>query len=153
MLNGVANVFWVQTLVLAVWLGAIAVIDLKTLRIPDGLSLPLAAAGLALQALSPAPILAAHLIGAGAGFLLMAGFGTLHFRLRGVEGLGLGDAKLYAAGGAWLGWQALPWILLIATIAGLIWALVARKSGELAFGPWLALGFFVCWLGQGLAYS
>ena len=143
--------FWGQSAALAVWLGLIAVTDRKTLRIPDGLSLPLVAAGLLLAALAPTQVLAAHLIGAGAGFLLMAGFGALHFRLRGIEGLGLGDAKLYAGAGAWLGWEALPWVLLVAAGAGLLSALVARKPGQIAFGPWLALGFLLCWLGQGLS--
>ena len=138
--------FLLETAVLAVWLGAIAVIDARTLRIPDGLSLPLVALGLVVS-----QDLAGHLIGAGAGFLLMAGFGAAHFRLRGVEGLGLGDAKLFGAAGAWLGWQALPWVLLIGALGGLVWALVTRRSGDLAFGPWLALGFFVCWLGQALS--
>ena len=145
--------FLLVTLVLMLWLGAVALIDLRTLRIPDWLSLPLVATGLALSALSPMPVLAAHLIGAGVAFLLMAGFGALHFRLRAVDGLGLGDAKLYAAAGAWLGWQALPLVLLIAAGGGLIWALVWRRAGQMAFGPWLALGFLLCWLGQALAYN
>lgn len=126
------------------YLLAIAVIDLKTLRIPDSLSLPLVAAGLALAATGPKEILADHLIGAGLGFLLLAGFGEIFFRLRDREGLGLGDAKLFAAAGAWLGWQTLPVVLFLASCGGLCWALACSRSREIAFGPWIALGFWLC---------
>lgn len=134
-------------LVLTLALLRIARVDQATLRIPDAISLPLAAIGLGLAALSPPPALADRLIGAGAGFLLLALVGEGYFRWKGREGLGLGDAKLFAAAGAWLGWQALPWVLAIAAAAGLIAALVMRRSGPLAFGPWLALGFWVMWMG------
>ncbi len=141
------------TLVLTGVLLAIAVIDLRQFRIPDALSLPLIAAGIGLAAIWPGPgpgHVGHHLIGAGAGFLLLAGLGEAFYRLRGAEGLGLGDAKLFAAAGAWLGWQGLPAVLLIAAGAGLVWALVRwlvwRRTGRLAFGPWLALGFWLCWL-------
>lgn len=125
----------------------VAQVDLATLRIPDAISLPLMAAGLGLAALAPAPALADRLIGAGAGFLLLAGIGEMYFRWRRSEGLGLGDAKLFGAAGAWLGWQALPLVLALAAGGALIWGLVLRKRGVLAFGPWLALGFWLVWLG------
>ena len=126
------------------YLLAIAVIDLKTLRIPDYLSLPLVAAGLALTATGPKEILADHLIGAGCGFLLVAGLGEVFFRLRNHEGLGLGDAKLFAAAGAWLGWQSLPVVMLVAAVGGLCWALTHARATQIAFGPWIALGFWLC---------
>lgn len=129
---------------IGVWLVAIAVIDLKSLRIPDALTLPMVASGLSLAWLSGYSDFADRLIGAGAGYLTMAGFGQAYFRLRGREGLGLGDAKLFAAAGAWLGWQALPFVLLIASVGGLCWVWITRHEGELAFGPWLALGFWLC---------
>ena len=128
---------------LGLWLVVIAAIDLITLRIPDILTLPLVALGLVVAGFGGLPILANHLIGAGVGFLILALFGEIFYRMRGIEGLGLGDAKLFAAAGAWLGWQALPMVLLVAASGGLVWALVRRQSGELAFGPWLALGFWV----------
>ena len=128
---------------IGVYLAAIAAIDLKTLRIPDYLSLPLVAAGLAMAAAGPRDILANHLIGAGAGFLLLAVFGEIFYRLRGREGLGLGDAKLFAAAGAWLGWQSLPYVMVLASIGGLCWALIQAR-GQIAFGPWIALGFWLC---------
>lgn len=124
----------------------VAQVDLATLRIPDAVSLPLIGAGLGLAALSPAPALADRLIGAGTGFLLLAVIGEVYFRWRQSEGLGLGDAKLFGAAGAWLGWQALPLVLALAAAAALIWAVVRRRHGVQAFGPWLALGFWLVWL-------
>ena len=91
------------TLCLGLTLAAIAAIDLKTFRIPDVLSLPLIGAGLALALAIPGVYFTDHLIGALAALTLFAGIGELYFRARNVDGLGLGDAKLYAAAGAWLG--------------------------------------------------
>jgi leader peptidase (prepilin peptidase)/N-methyltransferase len=129
---------------------AIAVIDFRTYRIPDWLSLPLVAAGLAWSALTRADWIA-HVVGAAVGYTSLAAFGALYFRLRQREGLGLGDAKLFAAGGAWLGWQALPLVLAVSAIAGLTFALAARRlppAAPLAFGPWLALGIWLGWLAR-----
>ena len=88
-------------------------------------------------------------MGAAVGYASLAGFGALYFRLRRREGLGLGDAKLFAAGGAWLGWQALPLVLAVSAVTGLIFALVTRRrppAAPVAFGPWLALGIWLGWL-------
>lgn len=140
------EVFWAVALSggLGVWLAVIAVIDARTLRIPDGLSLPLIGAGLVAAAFWPASELADRLIGAGAGFLILGAVGEVYFRLRQREGLGLGDAKLFAGAGAWLGWQMLPWVLVVASVAALCRALIHRSRPEIAFGPWLALGFWLC---------
>lgn len=139
----------VEGILLATLLAAIAMIDARTGRIPDWLSLPLLAFGLVLAATSARTNWPPHLIGAVAGYVSFAAFGEFFFRLRGREGLGLGDAKLFAAGGAWLGWAALPAILLISSLSALIYALLAGRSErqeEIAFGPWLALGIWVTWL-------
>jgi leader peptidase (prepilin peptidase)/N-methyltransferase len=137
-------------MVLGAALLAIAAVDLRTYRIPDWLSLPLIAAGLAWTAVAQADRWPAHAIGAAAGYAALALFGELYFRARRREGLGLGDAKLFAAGGAWLGWQALPAVLAVAAVAGLIFALATRRRGQMpiAFGPWLALGIWVAWLAR-----
>jgi leader peptidase (prepilin peptidase)/N-methyltransferase len=135
--------------VLGAALVAIAVIDFRTYRIPDWLSLPLVAAGLAWSTLAEPQRWGAHLVGAALGYGSLAGFGALYFRLRRREGLGLGDAKLFAAGGAWLGWQALPLVLAVAAVAGLVFALATRRwlpTAPIAFGPWLALGIWLGWL-------
>ncbi len=137
------------TLALMVVLSMIAVVDLRHFRIPDCLSLPLIAAGLILAVTIPVVDAAHHLIGAGVGFLLLAGIGEVYFRRRGVEGLGLGDAKLFAAAGAWLGWSSLPLVLLIAASGGLVQVLLRGKFDRrtaIAFGPWLAAAFWIVWV-------
>lgn len=136
---------------------ALALIDARHLELPDGLTLPLIPAGLLVAwLLAPEQILA-HVIGAAAGFLFLAGLALLYRRLRGREGIGLGDAKLLAAAGAGLGWQGLPSVILIAAAGGLAGALLQARLGRegtrrldakrpLPFGPYLAAGFWLVWL-------
>ena len=134
------------TIVLFVMLLAISLIDIKSLRIPDKLSLPLIAIGLALAVLNSRTAALDHAIGAAAAFLVFAGLGEAFFRMRGIDGLGLGDAKLFAAAGAWLGWQNLPLVLLLASVGGLIQALLWQKpQAQMAFGPWIALAMGLVW--------
>jgi len=131
----------------------LAVIDLRHLILPDVITLPLIPLGLAIAyGLRPEAIIA-HLIGAVLGFLVFAGVAWLYRHLRHRDGLGLGDAKLLAAAGAWLGWQALPGIVLLAAIVALFVALAGvifgdrlKATSEIAFGPYLALAFWASWL-------
>lgn len=127
----------------------IAWIDARQLRIPDGLSLPLIGAGLVVAVLLPGRPLIDHLAGAAVGYAVFALIGAWFFRQRGVEGLGLGDAKLLAAAGAWLGWQALPWVVALGSLGALGFALARPSAGRgdpVAFGPWLALAFALVWI-------
>jgi leader peptidase (prepilin peptidase)/N-methyltransferase len=138
-------------------------VDLAAMRLPDVVTLPSIAAGLAVAAWSlrgpsPAPMfspdaLASHAAGAAAGYVTLAALAWLYRRLRGREGLGLGDAKLAALAGAWLGWRALPATVLIACAAAFAWAaLRALRNGRgalaqpLPFGPPLALGIWIAWI-------
>ncbi len=150
-----ADPVWMAvTVVLTATLLVITVVDLRSFRIPDKLSLPLIVAGLAFAWAMPdldrqATSFSDHLIGAILAFVLFALMGEVAFRRTGQEALGLGDAKLFSAAGAWLGWQALPSVLLIASLSGLSFALIIRlvKGGTaIAFGPWIALGFLAVWL-------
>lgn len=143
----------VAATVLGVGLLAIAVIDLRHYLIPDILSLPLLLLGLGVAALAPRLDVLDHALGAAIAFLLLMGVRELYRVLRGREGLGQGDAKLLAAGGAWLGWQGLPFALLIASLSGLLVVLALRLRGRvltagdaLPFGPFLALGIWLVWL-------
>lgn len=151
------GVVWLAvTAALAAILLVIAVIDLRSFRIPNALSLPLIVAGLAIAWAMPSLLpqgnrLPDHLIGAAAAFVLFAGLGEVIYRRTGQEALGLGDAKLFGAAGAWLGWQALPPVLLIASLGGLAFAVVARSrhgTSKIAFGPWIATGLLTVWLYQ-----
>jgi leader peptidase (prepilin peptidase)/N-methyltransferase len=138
---------WLAAL-LGWWLLALALIDLETWLLPDVLTLPLIAAGLAVSAfgLVPGMSLANAAAGAAAGYLVLAGTGYLYRRLRGREGLGLGDAKLLAAAGAWLGLASLPWVVLGAALLGLVLAVLRarplRAETAVPFGPPLALAFW-----------
>ncbi len=131
----------------------LAVIDHRHLILPDSLTLPLIPIGLAMAyAIRPESI-DTHLIGATLGFLAFAAVSWLYRQLRGRDGLGLGDAKLLAAAGAWLGWPALPGVVLMAAVTALLMALAATAvqnrapaTSEIAFGPHLALAFWASWL-------
>ena len=109
---------------------ALAVLDARHFWLPDALTLPLAAIGLTLgDWVLPAPLMD-RVIGAALGygglFLIAIGYRWL----RGHDGLGLGDAKLLGAIGAWLGWALLPLVLLLASLGGLVWALALKPLGR-----------------------
>lgn len=131
----------------------LAVIDWRTQLLPDLVTLPLLAFGLiAALAINPEAWLD-RLIGAAAGFAALALLGFAYARLRGREGLGMGDAKLLAALGAWVSWQGLPTVLLWGSVLGLIFALVRAGSGKelrlsdrLPFGVFLAASGWFVWL-------
>ena len=146
-------VFWSVTAVLTATLGLIAIIDMRTLRIPDYLSLPLIGVGILTAWGLPLLPLHHHLVGAVVGYSVFAVIGHWYFSRTGAEGLGLGDAKLFAAAGAWVGWQALPMVLLIATVSGLAFVSFVGRNGRsnaVAFGPWLAVGFWAVWIWQNI---
>jgi leader peptidase (prepilin peptidase)/N-methyltransferase len=126
---------------------ALAFIDLETGYLPDALTLPLAAAGLAANAFGLFATFADAAIGTAAGYLAFRAVGLLFEKIRGEEGLGEGDAKLLAAIGAWGGWAALPFVVFAAAAATLAVALARRKpAGPIAFGPGLCAAGFVALL-------
>jgi leader peptidase (prepilin peptidase)/N-methyltransferase len=131
-------------LVLSWTLLALAVIDLRTQLLPDDLTLPLLWLGL-LLALGPVfADLPSAVVGAAAGYLLLWSIYWLFKLLTGKDGMGYGDFKLLAALGAWLGWQALPAIVLLSSVVGAavgIGLVVFRRHGRhvpIPFGPYLA---------------
>lgn len=131
----------------------IAVVDAEHFWLPDRLTLPLLAGGLAAAAVLDRPLLADAVIGAAAGFAGLWLLAVAYRRLRGREGLGGGDPFLLAAGGAWVGWQGLPSVLLWAAASGL--SLVAARAltgravsgaDRIPFGVFLAAGVWLTWL-------
>ncbi len=134
----------------------VALVDSRTRLIPDGAVAALLASGLLLAFLRAGPGgLAGALAGALAGYGAFWLVAFLYRVLRKREGLGLGDAKLLAAGGAWCGLPALPWIVLLAASASLVAAVLMhrrRLHGEtaLAFGPALAAAIYGVWLWSGV---
>lgn len=121
-------------------------IDYDTGLLPDPITQPLLWAGLLTNAVYPLVPLQDAVLGAALGYtslwLVFWGFKLL----TGKDGMGYGDFKFLAALGAWLGWQALPQLLMIAAVLGLLYALLGMVSGKqtlssaIPFGPFLAIG-------------
>jgi leader peptidase (prepilin peptidase)/N-methyltransferase len=136
----------------------ITLTDLRHFIIPDVLSLPAIPVGLVAQAL----VLtdgdwrqgaAGAVIGAGAFYMLR----LVYFQLRGIEGLGLGDVKLAAVAGAWLGPAALAPACLVATLAAILGVVLhAAWRGQSAlnarahipFGSFIAPVIFMFWMAK-----
>ena len=146
-------------LVLVSLLMALTLIDLDHLWLPE----PLCRAGVVSgwitvtwMAASSAPFgadqLLAHLLAASAGLLILEGISNLAERALGQPALGLGDAKLAAMGGAWLGPLGLAASMMLAVLGGAVIGSVARLSGRLGprepfpFGPFIAAGIWLVWL-------
>lgn len=140
--------FLASTAILTVFLGLLVRIDLREKRLPDRYTLPLIVLGLSLNAYARGTLPVGEIWGAIVGYVTFWGLGSLFFRLRGQEGLGLGDAKLLAAAGAWLGISVLPMVVLLAALGALGFAVITQRgrTDQLAFGPWLAAAFFVLWV-------
>ncbi|HEX8263303.1 MAG TPA: A24 family peptidase, partial [Allosphingosinicella sp.] len=135
------------------WLFLLAALDVEQEWLPDRLTWPLLAAGLAAAWGGFGPTLESRLIGAAAGFAGLFLIARLYRRLRGREGLGGGDPKLLAAIGAWLGWTQLPFVLVGAGLLGLAALLVRRLRGEavaptdrLPLGALMALAAWPIWI-------
>ena len=124
---------------------ALALIDWDTTLLPDDITLPLVWAGIIVAALRLTSLpLQQAVWGAVAGYLslwlIYQGFKLL----TGKEGMGYGDFKLFAALGAWFGWQALVPMILMASVIGAIIGIAMkfsdnlREGGAIPFGPFLA---------------
>jgi leader peptidase (prepilin peptidase)/N-methyltransferase len=137
-----------MALMLVYVLVTLTFIDLDHKLLPDQLTLPLMWLGLVVNALGYFTSLDDALWGAVAGYtslwLIYWGFRLITGR----HGMGYGDFKLLAALGAWLGWQALPIIVLVSAVAGIVVALVLRMrttqtDPQMPFGPFLSAGGLV----------
>jgi leader peptidase (prepilin peptidase)/N-methyltransferase len=127
------------------------IIDLRSFRIPDWITLPLFlmgafAAGVMEHDIMRTTILALCV------FCAAVLIDETYLRLRGRHGLGRGDAKLMAAAAMWLGFESLLHMLLIACAAAFTYILLARAANQaigsqtpIPFGPFLSLGFFASW--------
>lgn len=132
---------------------ALGWIDLRRWILPDALTLPLLLAGLAAALLWGAGEILDRSVGAACGYLGMRAVAFIYRRLRGREGLGGGDAKLLAAGGAWVGVTGLPTVVFVGAVAALVAVGILVLAGRrmqrdtaLPFGPFLALGIWLVWL-------
>lgn len=123
---------------------AMAGIDWDTKLLPDQLTYLLLWIGLVFNLRNGFVPLNDAVIGAVAGYLSLWSVYWIFKLLTGKEGMGYGDFKLFAALGAWLGWQQLPVIIIIAALAGLVigggMMLFSRNSDrQIPFGPYLAI--------------
>ena len=140
------NLAGISVVVLTCFLIVLSVIDLRTCLLPDDLTLPLLWLGLLLNLNGLFAPLGSAVIGAAAGYLALWIIYWLFKLLTGKEGMGQGDFKLLATLGAWLGWQALPFVLLFASCMGAIVGIVLlalkkhRADTPIPFGPYLAAG-------------
>ena len=124
---------------------ALALIDWDTTLLPDDLTLPLLWAGLLAAALqwTTTPLLDA-VLGAACGYMSLWAVYWGFKLATGKEGMGYGDFKLFAALGAWFGWQALVPLILLASIVGAVVGIAMkfssglRDGGYIPFGPFLA---------------
>ncbi len=133
---------------------ALAVIDFDHQILPDNLTLPLVWIGLLVN-LYPNPTFApltSAVIGAVAGYLSLWSVFHIFKLVTGKEGMGYGDFKLFAAFGAWLGWQSLPLIILLASFVGaivggaLILMLGRNRQLPIPFGPFLCAAGWIALL-------
>lgn len=125
----------------------LAGIDWDTTLLPDDITLPLLWVGLCAAALDWLPLtLNDALWGAVAGYLSLWLVFWAFKLTTGKEGMGYGDFKLFAALGAWFGWQALIPIILMASVIGAVVGIAIkfkgalREGGYVPFGPFLASG-------------
>lgn len=153
---------WGVSATALVWCGfsaalvALAMIDWDTTLLPDDITLPLMWGGLISSALqwNPEINLATSLWGAVAGYLSLWLVYWAFKLVTGKEGMGYGDFKLFAALGAWFGWQALIPIILMASVIGAVVGIAMkfstglREGGYVPFGPFLAgAGFAALFFG------
>ncbi|WP_319774062.1 A24 family peptidase [Breoghania sp.] len=139
--------------VLAGFLCWVAALDAHGFIVPDTASLGLIPLGLgATWLLDPASLMT-HAVAAVAGGGLLLAVALIYRRFRGREGLGLGDIKLFAAAGAWLGPEGMPGALLLGSFAAIAVLLMRRVRGgrrhlrrRIAFAPFLAIGIWTVWV-------
>ena len=125
---------------------ALACIDWDTTLLPDDITLPLLWVGLCAAALGLIDTpLSSALWGAVVGYLSLWLVYWAFKLVTGKEGMGYGDFKLFAALGAWFGWQALIPVILMASVVGAVVGIAMkfrgslREGGYVPFGPFLAI--------------
>lgn len=139
-------------LLLSWGLVALAGIDLETQLLPDRISLPLLWLGLLFNLRHVYTDLGSAVVGAMAGYLSLWAVYHLFKLVTGKEGMGYGDFKLYALLGAWVGWQQLPVIIMLAAGVGAVMGLALlgvkrlQPGVPIPFGPFLAAAGWVALL-------
>lgn len=126
----------------------LTLIDWDTTLLPDDLTLPLLWGGLAVAALNLTPIgLPDAFWGAVGGYMSLWLVYWAFKLVTGKEGMGYGDFKLFAALGAWFGWQALIPIILMASVIGAVVGIAMKFSKSLREGSYVPFGPFLSMAG------
>lgn len=145
-LTGLSVMFFTWALI------ALTGIDFDTQLLPDNIVLPLLWLGLIVNSFNSFTSLNDAVWGAIAGYIVLWSVFWLFKLITGKEGMGYGDFKLLGALGAWMGWQLLTTVILIASITGLIAAVLMMvflshdRRVPIAFGPYLAIGGWVSFM-------
>jgi len=145
-------------LLLLTWgLICLTLIDLDHMILPDQITLPLLWLGLILNINASFVPLQDAVIGAVAGYMSLYSVFWLFKLLTGKEGMGHGDFKLFALFGAWIGWQLLPLLILMASAVGAIVGISLmlfkghKREQAIPFGPYLAVaGWITILWGEGI---
>ena len=138
---------WIIKALLILALVYLAYIDWRTFRLPNAITLPLIFLGLAFNWVSDLRLTSptSALMGASLGYVSLWALNAAYRLLKNRNGIGMGDAKLLAALGAWMGWSPLPSVLLIASVTGIMGGIVWLKycghqlRQAFPFGPFLAI--------------
>ncbi len=141
-------------LILTSLLIALTFIDLDAWLLPDSITMPGIVLGLLCNFFDEFISLLDAAIGAIAGYLILWTIYKIHHRLTGRQGMGYGDFKLLAMLGAWLGWQALPIIMFISSVAGLFSFIFLKiffsfdHTKPIPFGPFLTIAGWIYLINQ-----
>jgi leader peptidase (prepilin peptidase)/N-methyltransferase len=126
----------------------LSLIDYDTQLLPDNITLPLLWLGLIVNSFDLVAHFEYAFWGAIGGYLSLWSVNTVFRLVRGYDGMGYGDFKLLAVLGAWMGWQALPLIIILSSFAGAVigGSLIAfgrDKTKPIPFGPYLAIAGWI----------
>ncbi|MHB8622847.1 MAG: prepilin peptidase [Sulfuricaulis sp.] len=128
---------------------ALTYIDFDRLLLPDDIILPLLWLGLMINIFAVFIPLSSAVIGAATGYTSLWLVYQLFKLITGKEGMGYGDFKLFAALGAWLGWQSLPLIILLASFVGAVVGIFFilffghDRRVPIPFGPFLCVAGWI----------
>ncbi len=128
---------------------ALTFIDFDRQLLPDDITLPLLWAGLLLNVTAVYVPISSAVIGAAAGYVSLWLVYQLFKLVTGKEGMGYGDFKLFAVFGAWLGWQSLPLIILLASLVGAVLGIAFilffghDRRVPIPFGPFLCVAGWI----------
>jgi leader peptidase (prepilin peptidase)/N-methyltransferase len=135
------------------YLSLLSWFDFKYWRLPNNGTIPLIGLGIVHAHVSGGS-LALSISGAAVGYSVIWTIAAWWKQVRKKDGIGMGNAKLLAAAGAWNGLISLPYLVLIASVSGLLWTYTTKAHlthgnkvrGAIPFGPFIVLGFWLVWL-------